>query len=153
TKQGGLYRDLNLLAISKASHIAQIENAPGTSTPVATPGVYFSNSAVVMGIASANIQVQAMLDNLSAAASSVNVTSYLVDAAGIIQAQTTTSASLAAGQTSVSVSQSAAVANPHLWNGRIDPYLYTLYVEVADSSTSTLLDFSQQQVGIRSFKI
>ena len=45
------------------------------------------------------------------------------------------------------------MANPHLWDGRIDPYLYTLYVEVRDSSTNALLDLSQQQVGIRSFKI
>jgi beta-galactosidase len=153
TKQGGLYRDVTLVAVAKASHIAQIESAPGTATPVATPGVYFSNSSVVMGIASADIHVQSVLDNLSAATSSVNVTSYLVDTAGIIQAQVTSSAALAAGQTSVSVSQSATVANPHLWNGRIDPYLYALYVEVADSSTGALLDLSQQLVGIRSFKI
>jgi beta-galactosidase len=153
TKQGGLYRDVSLVAISQASHVAQIESAPGTSTPVATPGVYFSNSSVTIGIASANIQVQSILDNLSASSSSVNVTSYLVDANGIIQSQTTTAASLTAGQKSVSVSQSSTVANPHLWDGRIDPYLYTLYVEVRDSSTNALLDLSQQQVGIRSFKI
>ena len=153
TKQGGLYRDVSLVAISKASHVAQIESAPNTATPVATPGVYFNNSPVTIGIASATITVQTLLDNLSAASSSVNVTSYLVDANGIIQSQITTGASLTAGQKSVSVSQSSTMANPHLWDGRIDPYLYTLYVEVRDSSTNALLDLSQQEVGIRSFKI
>lgn len=153
TKQGGLYRDVSLVAIAKASHVAQIESAPNTATPVATPGVYFSNSSVTIGIASANITVQTILDNLSSSTSSVNVTSYLVDAGGIIRSQTTTAKSLTAGQKSVSVTQNSTVANPHLWDGRIDPYLYTLYVEVRDSSTGALLDLSQQLVGIRSFKI
>ena len=45
------------------------------------------------------------------------------------------------------------MANPHLWDGRIDPYLYTLYVEVRNSATNALIDLSQQDVGIRSFKI
>ena len=153
TKQGGLYRDVSLVAISKASHVAQIESAPNTATPVATPGVYFSNSPVTIGIASATITVQTLLDNLSASASSVNVNVYLVDANGIIQAQSTAAASLTAGQTSKSVTEMSTIANPHLWDGRIDPYLYTLYVEVRDSSTNALLDLSQQHVGIRSFKI
>ena len=153
TKQGGLYRDVSLVAISKASHITQIESAPGTATPVATPGVYFSNSSVTLGIASANIQVQTMLDNLSSSTSSVNVNVYLIDANGIIQAQSTAAASLTAGQKSDSVTEMSTIANPHLWDGRIDPYLYMLYVEVRDSTTNTLLDLSQQQVGIRSFKI
>jgi beta-galactosidase len=153
TKQGGLYRDVSLVAISKAAHVAQVESAPGTQTPVATPGVYFTNSPVTLGIASATIQVQTVLDNLSGGTSAVNVTSYLVDAGGIIQAQVTTGQTLGAGQKSLSVAQSTTVANPHLWDGRIDPYLYTLYVEVRDSATNTLIDLSQQEVGIRSFKI
>ena len=153
TKQGGIYRDVSLVAINKAAHLAPIESAPGTNTPVATPGVYFSNSNVTIGIATANIQVVSEIDNLSPSASSVTITSYLVDSAGIIQAQTTSTQSLAAGQRSVAVTQSASVANPHLWDGRIDPYLYTLFDEVRDSGTNTLLDLSQQQVGIRSFKI
>ncbi len=153
TKQGGIYRDVLLVAINQASHIAQIESAPGTSTPVATQGVYFSNSSVFMGIAAANIQVKTVLDNLSASTSSVNLTSYLVDGSGIIQSQTTIGQTLAAGQKSLAVTQNSTVANPHLWNGRIDPYLYSLYVEVRDSSTGALIDYSQQQVGIRSFKI
>jgi beta-galactosidase len=159
TKQGGLYRDVSLVAISIASHIAQEESAghmnvtPDTPTPVATPGVYFTNSPVTLGIASATIQVQSILDNLSASSSSVNVTSYLVDANSIIQAQASTGQTLSAGQKSMPITESGTVANPHLWNGRIDPYLYTLYVEVRDSTTNALIDFSQQQVGIRSFKI
>ena len=124
-----------------------------TATPVATPGVYFSNSPVTIGIASTTITVQTLLDNLSAASNSVNVNVYLVDANGIIQSQSTASASLTAGQTSKSVTEMSTIANPHLWDGRIDPYLYTLYVEVRDGTTNALLDLSQQDVEIRSFKI
>ena len=153
TKQGGLYRDVSLVAISKAAHVAQVESAPGTQTPVATPGVYFTNSPVTIGIASATVQVQTVFDNLSSGISTVNVTSYLVDASGIIQAQVSTGQTLSAGQKSLSVMQSTTVANPHLWDGRIDPYLYTLYVEVRDSATNALIDLAEQDVGIRSFKI
>ena len=96
--EGGLYRDVSLIAVSK-THVALLENAtdvpPNTSpasiptnTPIATPGVYFSTtSSVTIGIASANIQVKTVLDNQSASPSSVNVTSYLVDASGTIQSQ------------------------------------------------------------------
>jgi hypothetical protein len=81
-----------------------MESAPNTATPVATPGVYFNNSPVTIGIASATITVQTLLDNLSASSSSVNVNVYLVDANGIIQSQSTAGASLTAGQTSKSTS-------------------------------------------------
>ena len=164
THQGGLYRDVSLLAVSK-THVALIENAtdvpPGTSpasiatnTPISTPGVYFTTTSnVTIGTPSANVQIKTVLDNQAASAASVDVISYLVDADGVIQSQQTTTQALSALQTSVAVTQTSAVANPHLWDGRIDPYLYDLYVEVRDTTTSQLLDVSHQRVGIRSFKI
>jgi beta-galactosidase len=164
THQGGLYRDVSLIAVGK-THVALIENAtdvpPSTSpasiptnTPISTPGVYFTTTSnVTIGTPSANVQVKTVLDNQSLSATTVDVISYLVDASGVIQSQQTSTQSLSASQTSVAVTQTSTVANPHLWDGRIDPYLYDLYVEVRDDSTNQLLDVNHQRVGIRSFKI
>jgi len=157
TKEGGLYRQVSLLAVSPA-HIALTEPVLSTDpsgSVLGGSGVYFSNSTVVMGAASATIQVGTVLDNSSSSASPpLTVTSYLVDANGIIQAQSTsTSPALNANQTDVTVTQTATVANPHLWDGLADPYLYDLYVEVSDTTTGQLLDVNHQQVGIRSFSL
>ena len=96
THQGGLYRDVTLLAVSK-THVALIENATdvppattpasiATNTPISTPGVYFTTTSnVTIGTASADVQIKTVLDNQSLSAASVNVVSYLVDASGIIQ--------------------------------------------------------------------
>ena len=155
TKQGGLYRSVSLLAVSN-THVALTEPviAPDTSgSLVAGSGVYFSNSAVSMGIASADIQVQTVLHNVSASAVPLTVTSYLVDAGGIIRAQQSSSVMLTAGQKDAGLFQNATVFSPHLWDGLADPYLYDLYVQVSNTTTGQLLDLNHQQVGIRSIRI
>ena len=158
SKEGGLYRDVSLIAVNP-THGALTQTVShtglsGTDTPsqIASPAVQFTNSTVVMGATSAQIQVKTTLDNLQAARS-VSVTTYLVDESGVVRAQMFTTQALGASQTGVTVTQTAFVSNPHLWDGRIDPYLYTLYVEVHDASSYRLLDLQTQQVGIRSFQI
>ncbi len=154
TKQGGLYRSVSIVAVNK-THVALTEPVPAadqSASLVAGSGVYFSNSAVTIGATSANIQINTLLDNLSASSAPVTVTSYLVDAAGIIRSQQSANVTLTAGQTDLSVPLSDTLANPHLWNGRADPYLYDLYVQVQDSS-GNVLDLNHQQVGIRSLAI
>jgi beta-galactosidase len=44
-----------------------------------------------------------------------------------------------------------AVPNPRLWNGRADPYLYTVRVELRRGATE--LDAVTQPLGIRSFRV
>ena len=153
-EEGGLYRDVSLVAVSK-THVALAEPvvaADASGSVLAGSGVYFSNSTVVTGATSAPVQVKTVLDDLGSA-ENVSVTSYLVNAAGVIVAQQSTTTAMAAGKTDFTISQSATVANPHLWAGRADPYLYDLYVEVRDTSSGKLLDLNHQQVGIRSFSI
>jgi beta-galactosidase len=157
SRQGGLYRDVSLLEVNPL-HIALTEDVahPGVSndkpSPIAGSGVRFSHSAVVMGATSTHITVKTVLDNL-AAARTVRVDSFLVDHDGIVSAKASAEQAMMASQTGVAVTQDAEVTNPHLWNARIDPYLYHLYVEVRDAATGELLDVGDQQVGIRSFKI
>lgn len=157
SRQGGLYRDVTLLAVNPA-HIALAETIhhPGVADDVpsliADSGSQFSNSTVVIGSPAATITVRTVLDHPQRARS-LTVHSYLVDADGIIQAQANTAASLEDSQAGMAITQSAMVAHPHLWDARIDPYLYDLYVELRDRDTHELLDVRHQRVGIRSFRI
>src|SRR6202043_2788615 len=50
------------------------------------------------------------------------------------------------------VEQSLKVRRPHLWNGKADPYLYTLSVELS-SKDGRLLDRVSFPFGIRIFKV
>jgi beta-galactosidase len=154
-KDGGLYRSVSILAVSK-THVALTQPVPAadaSGSVLAGSGVYFSNSAVTMGTSSANIQTNTILDNLSSASAPVTVTAYLVDASGNIQSQQSTNVVLNASQTDVSVPLSGTVTDPILWDGRANPYLYDLWVEVTNTTSGQLLDVNHQQVGIRSISI
>ena len=47
------------------------------------------------------------------------------------------------------VVQTTTLASPHLWNGRSDPYLYQVLVQVLDSSSGTVVDQVEQPLGLR----
>lgn len=154
-KDGGLYRSVSIIAVNK-THIALNEPVPGadkSGNEVAGSGVYFSNGPVTMGTSSASVQTNTILDNLASKAVPVTVTSYLVDASGNVQWQDSTSTTLNSGQTDVSIPLSGTVTDPHLWDGRADPYLYDLYTIVTNTATGQILDTNHQQVGIRSIAI
>ncbi|MDZ4659764.1 MAG: glycoside hydrolase family 2 TIM barrel-domain containing protein [Bythopirellula sp.] len=164
SKYGGLYRDVRFVGVDP-THIALRElqtfaidadgnagTAPtATNTPIATPGIYFNSSNV--SAASATVEVKTKLDNQLATARNVAVHSVLVNDAGVIVAEHENTQNLAPGASSIIVTQSSSVANPRFWNGRIDPYLYDLYVEVRDESTDELLDLMHERVGIRTFDV
>jgi beta-galactosidase len=161
---GGLYRSVSLLGVNPA-HIALQEvqtfaiDADGlastpsvaTKTPVATPGLYFTASNI--SESSASIQLQMKLDNKSTSARDVIVHSVLADDKGTVVAESETEVDLAPGVASTIVSQSSSVANPRLWNGRIDPFLYDLFIEVRDASDGKLIDLTHDRVGIRHFEV
>ena len=127
----------------------------GADTPsqIASPGVTFSNSTVAIGAKSATVTIKTTLDNLSSSPQSLSVNAYLIDANGVIQVQKITTQTLSAGQTGFTLTQTATINNPHLWNGRIDPYLYTLNVEIRQATTWKVFDVLSQKVGIRTIKI
>ena len=62
----------------------------------------------------------------------------------------TSSQTIAAGAGS-NVVQKTSIASPHLWNGRKDPYLYRVYVEIRDGSVVT--DLVAQPFGFRFFSV
>ena len=49
------------------------------------------------------------------------------------------------------LSKHITIAKPHLWNGRIDPYLYRVAIIVSDGDKVT--DTVTQPLGIRTFRV
>ncbi len=132
---GGLYRTVHLLVLDKL-HVTPLDY--GSS------GVYLQQSSV--SATAATIQVTAKLRNDAAGSSNITVTAVIVDATNNVVATLTTNQLLAAGSTQAVV-QTAILANPHLWNGRADPYLYQAYVTVSDGVSVN--DLVQQPLGLR----
>jgi beta-galactosidase len=57
----------------------------------------------------------------------------------------------AEAQSSVPVSIQASIANPHLWQGRDDPYVYTTYTVVSTGGQAR--DMIVQPLGFRSVRV
>ena len=109
---GGLYRDVHLL-VTDPVQISPLDYG--------SPGVYLKPTNVSSN--SANLQVTTVLSNASPAATHVTVRAVITDAATNIVTTLTNVVTLPAASVS-NVVASTTIANPHLWNGLADPYLY-----------------------------
>ena len=136
---GGLYRDVHLL-VTDPVHISPLDYA--------SPGIYLKTTNVNSN--SANLQITAVISNASPAAKTVTLRSILTDAATNIVTTLTNVVTLASGSAS-NVVNSAAIANPHLWNGLPDPYLYQAFTEVWDGGSP--VDVLAQPLGFRWFTV
>lgn len=123
TFYGGLYRDVNILCVP-ATHF-DLSYYGGCGLHL-TPDV--SGSVTVESWVTGNTADTA-------------VRCTIRDGAGQTVAQTTD----AAGKTQLQVE------NPHLWQGRKDPYLYTLTAELVQNGE--VLDTVSRRFGFRSYKI
>lgn len=123
TFYGGLYRDVNILCVP-ATHF-DLSYYGGCGLHL-TPDV--SGSVTVESWVTGNTADTA-------------VRCTIRDGAGQTVAQTTG----AAGKTQLQVE------NPHLWQGRKDPYLYTLTAELVQNGE--VLDTVSRRFGFRSYKI
>jgi beta-galactosidase len=138
TLYGGLYRDVELLALSPVS-ISPLDDA--------SPGVYLTTQVTD---ASANVQITSKLRNATQRPANVTVVTTIADAAGYVVKRGTTYQTIAASSTADSV-EGLTLANPHLWNGRRDPYLYQSIVEVF--TDGRLVDRVAQPLGLRYFRV
>ena len=136
---GGLYRDAHLL-VTDPVHISPLDYG--------SPGVYLRPTNVSSN--SANLQVTTVVSNASAVAATVTVRAVVTDAATNIVMTVSNVITLAAASGSNVVS-STVVANPHLWNGLADPYLYQTFVEIYNGSNIT--DVVSQPLGFRWFSV
>jgi beta-galactosidase len=141
TSDGGLYRHVNLIATNPL-HVSV--------TDYASPGVYLQQTNV--SAASADLQVTTKLQNDSATPRNVTVEADVLDATGALVTTLTSTVAVDAGA-GMDVMQNTTLQNPHLWNGRSDPYLYSVNVSVIDADTMTTTDAVTQPLGLRFYRV
>ena len=128
TFYGGLYRDVNLIAVSDSHFDLDYFGGPGIAV---TPTVNGD---------SATVEMETYLTDAKAGQT---VKYTVLDKAGNAVA----TAETAADSPKVTVE----LSNVHLWNGRKDPYLYTATAELCEGGE--VLDNISTRFGCRTFKI
>ena len=128
TFYGGLYRNVNIIAVNESHFDLEYYGAPGIKV---TPEVVGEN---------AKVEVEVLVKNVKENQKLIYI---LKDVEGNIVAQQETPAS----QTVASLE----IENVHLWHGRKDPYLYT--AEVYLKSEDEVLDNVSTRFGCRTFEI
>ena len=126
TFYGGIYRDVNLIAVSK-SHF-DLDYYGGTGLMI-TPSVEGQN---------ANVEVKVFVKDLTPAQKLVYT---------IYDKEENEVAKIESNETTVNFS----LENVHLWNGRKDPYLYCCEVEIVENGE--VIDNVCSRFGCRTFKI
>ena len=137
---GGIYRKASLI-VTRPVHIDMLD--------FGGPGIYGRASAIQAD--AATVQVTSRVTNSDPKPQRVRVETAILAADDKVVATTTSEAGpIAAG--AVSVLQSGLnIANPHLWNGVSDPYLYHTVVTLR-SAKGAVLDRVSQPLGLRSIR-
>ena len=141
---GGLYRPVRLVTTDPV-HI-DMADFGGSGVAAAT---------LAADATAARVAVRTRIVNDGTARAPVRVVARLVDAAGTVAATAAQAVTLRPAAAGAPVSETALeldVANPHLWRGTKDPYLYTLVVEVADAR-GAVRDRVSQPFGLRTIRI
>ena len=129
---GGLYRPVHLIVTGEENF---------TLTDHGSPGVAWLQSSV--STTQAVLDVTAEISRTSS--QPMEFTSKIVDAFGNVVV--TGYQKNCGDHPSVSLS----IANPHLWNGRNDPYLYRAIVEL--SADGRVVDSVEQPLGLRFYSV
>ena len=128
TFYGGLYRNVNIIAVNESHFDLEYYGAPGIKV---TPEVVGEN---------AKVEVEVFVKNVK---ENQKLIYTLKDAEGNVVVEQETPAS----QTVASLE----IENVHLWHGRKDPYLYN--AEVCLKSEDEILDNVSTRFGCRTFEI
>jgi beta-galactosidase len=113
----------------------------------ASPGVYLQQQAV--SAERAEVVARVKLAN-HAGTATADVTVTVLDAKGGKVVAAVGRADLSAGGRG-EVALPLVIAQPHLWNGREDPYLYRVRIEVA--AAGVVRDAIEQPLGLRFFRV
>ncbi len=136
---GGIYRHVHLINTARLN-ISTLDYA--------SPGVFIDQQNV--SDKSADISVSVELENKNISFRNVKIKAILKDEKGReVQASAIDSKVSPQGVTNVQIP--IPVMHPHLWNGKKDPYLYSVHVKVLKEGK--LVDEVTQPLGIRSFHI
>jgi len=135
---GGIYRPVSLIVTSKINI---------TTTDYASPGIYIKQD---VNNKRAGISVTAKIENKERQVQQVTVKTIIRDKSGIIVKQVQHQQNVQPQGINV-VDQQLQLNNPHLWNGRKDPYLYSLTTAVIKDGK--IIDEVTQPLGLRYFSI
>ncbi|MEW9856379.1 glycoside hydrolase family 2 TIM barrel-domain containing protein [Novosphingobium sp. M1R2S20] len=133
---GGIYRDVSLLQLPPVS-IDPLDYGG--------PGVYARATSLTDELAT--VEVRTRLRNF-ADGRKVRLLTQVIDAAGRTIAREERSLNVARGASEAKADLS--IRSPHRWNGRADPYLYTVRSTLMDGSI--VLDSVEQPLGLRTFR-
>ncbi len=136
---GGLYRPVHLLVTADENF---------TPTDHGSPGVEWLQTSVSQK--QAVLDVTAQIGNGTRRRQPLTLFARLFDAQGRVVASNQQSVALAAEVTAPYWLR-LTVPRPHLWNGRLDPYLYRAVVELR--STNEVVDSVEQKIGLRYYRI
>jgi beta-galactosidase len=138
---GGLYRHVNLIATNPL-HVSL--------TDYASPGVFLRQTNV--SAASADLQVTTKLQNDDTAARDALVQTTVVDADGNVVTTLDDTLTVDSGM-GTDVVQDTTIKDPHLWDGRNDPYMYQVCVQVIDTDSGVVVDQVEQPLGFRFYSV
>ncbi|HUB68548.1 MAG TPA: glycoside hydrolase family 2 TIM barrel-domain containing protein [Candidatus Methylacidiphilales bacterium] len=136
---GGLYRPVSLI-VTPAIGISPLDYA--------SPGVYITPTQI--GDADAVVEVRTLATNGASAPVPAQVETEILDAGLHPVASQKSAVELAANETKP-VAQTLRIPHPHRWNGRADPYLYSVIVRVSGAGHEA--DEVTQPLGLRTVAI
>jgi len=136
---GGIYRPVTLI-VKEQLCISPLHRG--------SHGVFLRQEKV--SEQSASLSVTTLLDNAEKRATHATVKYELIDAEDSVVAEATDQQQIKAGGT-IESKAVLTLANPHLWNGRMDPYLYTVRVSVIANGES--VDSFTMKQGFRYFSV
>ena len=138
---GGLYRPMHLI-VTDATCISPLD--------FASPGVYLSEKSIAD--TAAEVEVKTVVSSGSTKPEKVRLEVEIDDASGkrVASKSLARPDALQPGETATFVSP-VSVPNPHRWNGRKDPYLYS--VRVSLYRDDRLVDVVTQPLGLRTVAI
>lgn len=136
---GGICRTVRMI-ITDPVHITLLDYA--------SPGVYLIPTNV--SETSADLAVKTRVRNASAISQSATVRAVIYDANDTLVTTLQTTQDIPAGSTQT-VTQNTQISSPHLWNGRPDPYLYKVVVEVHINNVP--VDAVTQPLGFRYYSV
>lgn len=122
---GGLYREVNIITVPESHFDLDYYGTPGVAV---TPKVNEDGSA------------------------DITLNAYVTNAKAGQKVRFTVDGQIATADAEKQCTATVRLENPHLWNGRKDPYLYSATAELLDSNGLTL-DEVTQRFGVRTFSV
>ena len=136
---GGLYRSVGLIATNPVQ-ISMMDYG--------SPGVYVDQNAI--SEQRADFTVRTSVENYEDKKHSIEVVTIILDANGHAVDSSTAKGKMA-GADGFSAVQKFSLSHPHLWNGRADPYLYTVFVTIRADGVPR--DSITQPLGLRYYRV